>query len=77
MWELKTLSHKTDLDGEKKRLLPDKNIPWPCVCAQRKSCKTKCRISPDDFGLRSPVIQKPFQAKGATSIVARVEATCS
>ena len=26
----------------------------------------------DDFGLRSPVIQKPFQAKSATSTVARV-----
>ena len=33
--------------------------------------KTKWRIS-DDFGLRSHKIQKPFQTKSATSIVARV-----
>ena len=26
----------------------------------------------DDFGLRSPVIQKPFQTKTATSVVAHV-----
>ena len=26
----------------------------------------------DDLGLRSPVVWKPFQAKSATSIVARV-----
>ena len=27
----------------------------------------------DDFGLRSPVIQKPFQTKSASSIVARAK----
>ena len=27
---------------------------------------------PDDFGLRSPVVQKPFQTKSAPAIVARV-----
>ena len=31
----------------------------------------KCRIS-DDFGLRSPFLQKPFQDISATSVVARV-----
>ena len=40
--------------------------------------KTKLPIS-DDFGLRNPVIQKPFQTKSDTSIVARVSVkqTCT
>ena len=40
---------------------------------QRESCTKKWAIS-DDFGLRSPAIQTPFQAtKSATSIVARAQ----
>ena len=34
--------------------------------------REKIAHSSDDFGLRGPVIQKPFQTKSATSIVARV-----
>ena len=45
---------------------------------QRESCKKKCSIiyffSDDFFGLRSPLVQKPFSSKQMyTSIVARVQ----
>lgn len=34
--------------------------------------KKKCPIISDNFGLRRPIFQKPFQTKGVTSIVPRV-----
>ena len=41
------------------KLQPDeKKMPWPKK-PTRITIQKKCRIS-DDFGLRSPVIQKPF-----------------
>ena len=57
-------------DLEKIKLLNRMNKS-PCVGVQRESCKKKCRF-PTIFGLRSPVIQKPFPTKSATSIVERV-----
>ena len=38
---------------------------------QRESGGGECRIS-DNFGLRSPVIQEPFEQKSAAFVVARV-----
>ena len=39
---------------------------------QQKMAYVLFFFSPDDFGLKSPVVQKTFQAKTATSVVARV-----
>ena len=50
------LNPRTDLYKEKHALSRMKN-PMP-LGLQRESCEKKCRI-PDDFGLRSLVIQKP------------------
>ena len=49
--------------------------PMALIRAQQEPCK-KRPITSDDFGLRSSVIEKPFQTKSATSIVAPVSAQC-
>ena len=61
---------KTDLE-QNKAVRPDEKYHG-LGTRREKSCKRK-RSIPDDFGLRlrSPVVQKPFQTKSATSVVAR------
>ena len=44
----------------------------PMAQVHNKNHAKKCRFFPDDFGLRSPVIQKKVQTKTATSVVAHV-----
>ena len=57
---------KPDPFGKKKTLLyAGWKIPW-----HRYTCKNQWGVFSNDFGLWSPVIQKPFQAKTATSVVA-------
>ena len=76
--ELKRLLSKTFLEGGKRNLLPERK--YHSLGAQRESCKQNGLLFiyffPDDFGLRSPVIQKPFQPKRGipcdTSVVPRL-----
>ena len=79
--ELNTLllSQKTDLEKNRNRYRFEQ-IPWSRGTQREPSCKRRKKMAyylffyffPDDFGLRSPVIQKPFyQTKIAISIVAR------
>ena len=58
----------TDLEKKSKPLPDEKSYG---LGIQRDSCKKKMSFY-DSFGFRSPVIQKPFQTKSATSIVVRV-----
>ena len=60
--ELKTCFNPTiDLEKNKTATYRMKH-PMAYVGVQRESGEGECRIS-DDFGLRSPVAQKPFQPK--------------
>ena len=56
-------------DWEKNKTATEGKIPWS-RCTTR-TVRNKRRVS-DDFLLRSPVIQKPFQTKTATFILAYV-----
>lgn len=47
-----------------------RTTPWPKYKIENIPTQTKYRNF-DDFGLRVPVIQKPFSPQSATSIVAR------
>ena len=62
------LNPKTDI-CRKINLLPDEKSHG--LGMQREPCSKKPPVS-HDFGLRSSFIQKPFQTKRATFIVARV-----
>ena len=42
------------------------------VYNENHNAKTKGGVFSDDFGLRTPVVLKPFRTKGDISIVARV-----
>ena len=62
--ELKTcLDPKVDLEQNQNCHVPDEKSHDLLIGTQRESCKKKNWQISDDFGLRSPVIQKPFSPK--------------
>ena len=53
---------KTDFEKKETVTRTGCKSPWP-RCTQQEPCENKNGVFPDDFGLRRPVIRKPFSRK--------------
>ena len=70
IWKLKTCPSQ-ELIWRKLKLVPRAKSHRLCSYKQRES-REKQHLFPDDFGLRSPVVQIYFQPKSDALIVVRV-----